>query len=78
MASGNMAWLDTLIMAALRYGPLQAAGRQKEAAFAISAAVAASLYELAPRHARIRQRLEALLPTVQEQEAEVIRTILRR
>ena len=78
MASGNAACLDSLIMAALHYGPLQAAGRQNDPAFAVSAAVAATLYDLAPRHARIRQRLEALLPTVQGHEAEVVRTILRR
>ncbi|MBQ3059770.1 MAG: translation initiation factor 2 [Desulfovibrio sp.] len=78
MASGSTDWLDSIIRAAMRYGPLNAAGRRKDSCFTSSATAAAALYEWAPRHTIIGQRLEYFLKDAKEHEAAVLRTILRR
>lgn len=78
LASGDDAYLDAIIQAALRYARLKAGGRQKEADFPVSAAAAASLYELAPRHEAVRARLEQVLKNLAGPEAETLRLILRQ
>ncbi|MDE7370568.1 MAG: translation initiation factor 2 [Desulfovibrio sp.] len=77
MASGDAAWLDRLIDAALSYARLNAAGRQGEAGFAGSAAAAALLYDMAPRHAAVQERVRARLAGASGPEADTLRLILR-
>ena len=76
MASGDAAWLDRLIDAALRYARLNAAGRQGDPDFAASAAAAALLYDMAPRHARLRERIRARLAGLDGVESATLRLIL--
>ncbi|WP_308620177.1 translation initiation factor 2 [uncultured Desulfovibrio sp.] len=76
MASGDTAWADRLIDAALRYARLNAAGRQNEPDFAASAAAAALLYDMAPRHARLRERVRARLRDTNGVEAATLHLIL--
>lgn len=77
MASGDAAWLDRLIDAALRYARLNAAGRQGAPDFAANAAAAALLYDMAPRHARLRERVRERLEGLSGVEAATLRLILR-
>ena len=77
MASGDLAWLDKLLDAALRYARLNAAGRQGEPGFAGNAAAAALLYDMAPRHAGVQERVRARLAGVSGAEADTLRLILR-
>lgn len=77
MASGDAAWLDRLIDAALGYARLNAAGRQGEPGFAGSAAAAALLYDMAPRHAGVQERVRARLAGADGPEADTLRLILR-
>ncbi|MDE6735149.1 MAG: translation initiation factor 2 [Desulfovibrio sp.] len=77
MASGDAAWLDRLIDAALSYARLNAAGRQGEAGFAGSAAAAALLYDMAPRHASVQERVRTRLAGESGPEADTLRLILR-
>lgn len=77
MASGDTAWLDRLVDAALRYARLNAAGRQGEPDFAASAAAAALLYDMAPRHARVQEHVRARLAGASGPEATTLRLILR-
>lgn len=77
MASGNPAWLDRLLDAAERYARLNAAGRQGEPGFAASAAAAALLYDMAPRHAGVQERVRARLGGASGPEADALRLILR-
>lgn len=76
MASGDTAWLDRLIEAALRYARLNAAGRQGEPDFAACAAAAALLYDMAPRHARLQERIRARLKGMGGVEAATLHRIL--
>lgn len=78
MASGDTALLDAIINAALRYAALKAAGMQNDRAFAVCAAAASSLYELAPRHPAVTARLEQFLQRHSGPEAETLRAILRK
>ena len=78
LASGKVGYLDAIIDAALRYARLNAGGRQNEASFPVCAAAAASLYELAPRHAVVRSRLEQALQGRTGPEADTLRIILRQ
>ena len=78
LASGKVGYLDAIIDAALRYARLNAGGRQNEASFPVCAAAAASLYELAPRHAVVRARLEQALQGRTGPEADTLRIILRQ
>lgn len=77
MASGDVAWLDRLINAALHYARLNAAGRQGEQDFAASAMAAALLYDMAPRHARVQEHVRARLNGSNGAEADTLRLILR-
>ena len=77
-ASGGNAFLDAIVGAALRYSRLNSAGRQHDAAFPVCAAAAASLYELAPRHADVRARLSQTLGRTSGAESETLRVILRQ
>ena len=77
MASGDTAWLDRLIDAALRYARLNAAGRQGAPGFAGNAAAAALLYDMAPRHARVQERVRDRLAGTSGPEADTLRLILR-
>lgn len=76
MASGDTAWADRLIDAALRYARLNAAGRQNEPDFAASAAAAALLYDMTPRHARLQERVRARLAGTSGVEAATLHLIL--
>lgn len=76
MASGDTAWLDRLIEAALRYARLNAAGRQGEPDFTANAAAAALLYDMAPRHARLQERVRARLEGLSGVEAATLHLIL--
>ena len=77
MASGDPAWLDRLIDAALHYAALNAAGRQGERGFAANAAAAALLYDMAPRHPRVQERLRQRLQGLDGPEAATLRLVLR-
>lgn len=77
MASGNPLWLDRLLDEAERYARLNAAGRQGEPGFAASAAAAALLYDMAPRHAAVQERVRARLGGASAPEADALRLILR-
>lgn len=77
MASGDATWLDRLIDATLRYARLNAAGRQGEPGFAADAAAAALLYDMAPRHVRVQERVRARLRGTGGAEAGALRLILR-
>lgn len=78
LASGDDAYLDAIINAALRYARLNAGGRQNDPDFPVCASAAASLYELAPRHEAVRARLGQALKNLYGPEAETLRLILRR
>lgn len=78
MASGSNEFLDVIIRAALRYARLNAEGLQNNEAFSVCASAAASLYEFAPRHAAVKNRVEYFLRSATGPEAQTLRTILHR
>lgn len=78
MACGSLRYLDAIIQAALQYAHLNARGERKGLSFPMFAAAAASLYELAPRHPVVSQRLENFLRSAAGPEAETLRAILRK
>lgn len=77
MASGDTAWLDRLLDALQRYAALNAAGRQGEPGFAGNAAAAALLYDMAPRHPTVQERVRARLGGASGPEADALRLVLR-
>ena len=77
-ASGNTTYLDAIIDAALRYADLNSSGRQNDPAFAVSQTAAASLYEMAPRHESVHNRVRQRLDGLSGPQAETLRTILRQ
>ena len=78
LASGDAAYLDPIIAAALRYARLNAAGLQNDPDLSVSAAAAASLYDMAPRHPEVDARVAQALNSQSGPEAATLRTILRR
>ena len=78
LASGDAAYLDPIIAAALRYARLNAAGLQNDPDCSVSAAAAASLYDMAPRHPEVDARVAQALNSQSGPEAATLRTILRR
>ena len=78
MASGSNEFLDVIIRAALHYAQLNSEGLRYDDTFSVSAAAAASLYDLAPRHPVVQTRLEQFLKNARGPEAETLRIILRR
>ena len=78
MATGSNEFLDVIIRAALRYARLNSEGLRNDDNFSTSAAAAASLYEFAPRHAAVKNRLEQFLQGATGPEAETLRIILRK
>ena len=78
MATGSNDYLDAIIRSALRYARLNAEGLRNEDGFSVCAAAAASLYEFAPRHAAVKNRVEYFLKSATGAEAETLRIILRR
>ena len=78
MATGSNDFLDTIIRAALHYARLNAEGLRNDDTFSVSAAAAASLYEFAPRHTAIQNRVEHFLKGATGPEAETLRIILRK
>lgn len=78
MATGNTALLDALINDALRYGRLNAAGRQADPSFAACASAAALLYDMAPRHEAVRERVAQRLAATDGPEARTLRQILHQ
>ena len=77
-ASGNVAYLDAIIDAALRYADLNSSGRQNDPAFSVSQTAAASLYEMSPRHEAVQERVQQKLKGLSGTRAETLRTILRK
>lgn len=77
MATGDVAWLDKIIDAALRYARLNAAGRQHDPDFAASASAAALLYDMAPRHPKVLERVRERLKEASVAEADTLRLVLR-
>ncbi|MBB5142815.1 translation initiation factor 2 [Desulfovibrio intestinalis] len=77
-ASGNVAYLDAIIDAALRYADLNSSGRQNDPAFPVSQTAAASLYEMSPRHEAVQSRVEQRLKGLTGPQAETLRTVLRK
>lgn len=77
-ASGNVAYLDAIIDAALRYADLNSSGRQNDPAFPVSQTAAASLYEMSPRHEAVQNRVEQRLKGLSGPQAETLRTVLRK
>lgn len=77
-ASGNVAYLDAIIDAALRYADLNSSGRQNDPAFPVSQTAAASLYEMSPRHEAVQSRVEQRLKGLSGPQAETLRTVLRK
>jgi len=78
MASGSNEFLDVIIRAALRYARLNAEGLQHNENFSVCASAAASLYELAPRHAAVTRRVEYFLRSATGPEAQTLRLILHK
>jgi len=78
MASGSNEFLDVIIRAALHYAKLNSEGLRNNDSFSGSAAAAASLYDLAPRHPAVQTRLEQFLKNCSGPEAETLKTILRK
>ena len=78
MASGSNEFLDVIIGAALHYAQLNSEGLRNDDTFSVSAAAAASLYDLAPRHPVVQTRLEQFLKNASGPAAETLRIILRR
>lgn len=77
-ASGDTAFLDSIINTALQYAHLKAAGMQHARIFAVCTAAAASLYELAPRHPAVTSRLTHFLARHSGPEAETLRAMLHK
>lgn len=77
-ATRNMACLDAIIQATLRYARLNARGHQKERVFPLCQAAAASLYELVPRHEDARKRVHEALAGLSGAEADTLQVILRQ
>lgn len=65
MSTGNPAWIDGIITAALKFAANGATNRP-----------AASLYEYAPRHPAVAERLRARLPEADSAGKRMIETIL--
>lgn len=66
LATGSDRWLDTIIDGALKHAHHNKGG----------SLVAASLYDYAPRHEAIIQRVKTRLPQLKEDEAQILETIL--
>ncbi|MDD4701821.1 MAG: translation initiation factor 2 [Desulfovibrio sp.] len=77
-ASGNIAYLDAIIDAALHYADLNSSGRQNDPSFPVSQTAAASLYEMSPRHETVQNRVEQKLKGLSGPRAETLLTILRK
>lgn len=76
MASGNSTWLERIIDLALQYARSGDPGRHADADFATGEAAAASLYDFAPRHPLVAQRLKSRLPAKSPGEQKMIFLIL--
>lgn len=77
-ASGNVAYLDAIIGAALHYADLNSSGRQNDPSFPVSQTAAASLYEMSPRHETVQNRVEQKVKGLSGPQAETLLTILRK
>lgn len=78
MASGKNVWLDSIINAALVYGRLDAQGLWRQRGYDVGRQAAFSLYEFAPRHARVKNRLEYFLARSGGMDGDTLRKILRK
>ena len=76
VAAGSR-YLDRIIDAVLLHARLKARGLVQDPRYKSSMEVAASLYEMTPRHEAIRKRLEERLKTLSGAEAETIGIILK-
>lgn len=78
MASGRREWVAEIVRAACEYARLNASGRQRDPSFAVCRAAAASLYEMAPRHAAVRACVADVLRSASGPEARTLTVILQQ
>ena len=78
MASGRREWVAEIVRAACVYARLNASGRPRDPAFSVCRAAAASLYEMAPRHAAVRACVADALRTASGAEATALTIILQQ
>lgn len=76
MASGDRDWVLKIVRAACVYARLNARGRQRDPEFAVCRAAAASLYEMAPRHATVRTCVSEALSDASGPEAQALGLIM--
>lgn len=78
MASGKNVWLDAIINAAQLYGRLETQGLWRQRGYNVGRLAASSLYEFAPRHPRVKKRLEYHLSRSKGMDQATLRKILRK
>lgn len=76
MASGKKIWVQKIVRAACEYARLNDRGRQGDPGFAVLQAAAATLYEMAPRHATVRSCVSEVLAKASGAEARALALIL--
>ncbi|MBO4334934.1 MAG: translation initiation factor 2 [Desulfovibrio sp.] len=76
-ANAEQRYLDTMIDAALLHARLKAQGLVQDPRYKGSMEVAASLYEMSPRHKAVRDRLEARRTGLSAAERDTINIILK-
>lgn len=76
MASGKKVWVLEIVRAACAYARLNERGRQNDPGFAVFQAAAATLYEMAPRHAAVRSCVSEALAQASGPEARALALIL--
>ncbi|MBO4313730.1 MAG: translation initiation factor 2 [Desulfovibrio sp.] len=77
-ASGDTRWVDRIIAEALRLAGMNAQSRQTGRGFEIARSAAATLYDMAPRHPAVHDRLAAALSRAHGAEADILKQILRQ
>ncbi len=77
-ASGDTLWVDRIIAQALRVAGMNTQARQAGKGFEIASTAAATLYDMAPRHSAVQNRLAAALSRAHGAEADILRQILRK
>ncbi len=77
-ASGDTLWVDRIIGQALRLADMNTQARQTGKGFEIARTAAATLYDMAPRHSAVHDRLAAALSRAYGAEADILRQILQK
>ncbi|MDR1855571.1 MAG: translation initiation factor 2 [Desulfovibrio sp.] len=70
-------YLDPIIEACLRFADLTASGRRNDPGFEAGREAAATLFDFAPRHKKVQERLRHFLERTSGARAETLQTILR-